>query len=203
MRCKYIRSLPIISVVILLLMVMVFTASCGQASSNGAKTSETILTITKGGASKSYTMEEIKSMPFAEASGCLRREDGTIEGPFQAKGVAVIDLCETVGGLGTDETAEFSCADGFVSLNYQHLTESNFKTYNADTGERCSHGAVTALLAYDVDGKTLGEDSGGPLRVMILGGEDIATNGFLWMKGINKVDIHKWEWSEEENERPI
>lgn len=73
--------------------------------------------------------------------------------------MAVKELCETVAGLGTDETAEFSCADGFVSLTYQHITESNFKTYDADTGERCSHGAMTALLAYEVDGKPLGEDS--------------------------------------------
>ena len=203
MRFKFIRSVPVFIVVVLLMLVMVCTVSCSEASSDGAKKSETILTITKGDESKSYTMEELKSMPSVEASGCLRREDGTIEGPFQAKGVAVIELCKTVGGLGTDETAEFSCADGFVSLNYQHLTESNFKTYDAATGERCYDGALTILLAYEVDGKPLVEDSGGPLRVMILGGEDIATHGYLWMKGINKVDIHKWEGSEEENERPI
>jgi hypothetical protein len=82
MRCKYMRRIHIITVVILLLIGMVCTASYGQASGDGAKTSGTILNITRGDASKSYTMEEIKSMPSAEASGCLRREDGTIEGPF-------------------------------------------------------------------------------------------------------------------------
>jgi len=78
-------------------------------------------------------------------------------------------------------------------LSYNRLIESNFKTYDAKTGEKCPHDAVTALLAYEVGGEPPEEYKGGYLRLMVLGGENIATTGILSTQGITKVDIHKGE----------
>ena len=50
---------------------------------------------------------------------------------------------------------------------------------------------MVVLLAYEQDGKPLDKDSG-PFRVAVLGGKDIATEGYMWMKQISKIKVHNW-----------
>lgn len=188
MRSKFIWTFFMVAI---LVMVMAGVVSCAPSSGGGTEADTPVLTITKGSESKSLTMEELKALPSVEAVGCLMDEDYLVTGPFRAKGVAVLELCEIVGGLGADEEVEFDFADGFTMLHYNHLIASNFKTYDAKTGERCPHGDVTVLLAYEVGGEPPEEYKGGYLRLMVLAGENIATTGILCIQGVTKVDIHK------------
>ena len=199
--------MPLFLTVTLMVILMAGTTACSQTSPVETTPSKPILTVTKSTESKSYTtgtkdieskrytMEELKAMPATEWVGCLRHNDGRIEGPFHAKGVTVLDLCNAVGGINTTEAAEANAPDGFVDLPYKSIVESNFKTYDATTGKECPHGDVITLLAYEQDGQPL-DKSSGPLRIMILAGDNVATHGYLWMKQITKIDIHEWSGSQ-------
>jgi len=183
--------MPIFLTVTLMVILMAGTTACSQTSPGETTPSKPILTVTKGAESNSYTMEDLKAMPTTEWIGCLRHNDGRIEGPIHAKGVTVLNLCNAIGGIDTTEGIEATVPDGFVELPYKSLVESNFKTYDATTGKECPHGDVITLLAYEQDGQPL-DKSSGPLRIMILAGENMATHGYLWMKQITKIDIHEW-----------
>lgn len=175
---------------LLVIMLMAGVVACSQSSTDETTPSKPILTVTKGSESKSLTMEDIRAMPTTEWVGCLRKENGPIEGPFRMKGVTVLDLCYAVGGMNVTQAAEIAAPDGFVELSYKNIMDNDFKTYDATTGKLCPHGNLVVLLAYEQDGQPLDKDSG-PLRVAILGGENVATEGFFWMKQISKVDIHQ------------
>ena len=192
MRNRSIRFVPLFLTVIVLAGLMAGSTACSLTSHGETTPSKPILTLTKGTESKSYTMEELKAMPATEWVGYMRHNDGRIEGPIHAKGVTVLDLCNAIGGINTTEAAQATAPDGFVDLPYKSIVESNFKTYDATTGEECPHGAVIALLAYEQDSQPL-DKSSGPLRIMILAGENVATHGYLWMKKITKIDIQKWD----------
>lgn len=195
MRNKVTRFMLLFLTVTLVVILMAGTTACSQTSPGETTPSKPILTLTKGTESKSYTMEELKEMPATEWVGYMRHNDGRIEGPIHAKGVTVLDLCDTVGGIDTTEAAEANAPDGFVELPYKSIVESNFKTYDATTGKECPHGDVITLLAYEQDGQPL-DKSSGPLRIMILAGENVATHGYLWMEQITKIDIHEWSGSQ-------
>jgi len=100
MRSKFIWTLFLVAI---LVVVMAGVVSCAPSSGSGTEAAKPILTITKGNVSKSFTMEELKALPSVEVVGCLMDEDYFVTGPFRAKGVAVLELCKTVGGMGADE----------------------------------------------------------------------------------------------------
>jgi len=177
----------------LVIMLMASAVACSQPSSDQTTPPKPILTVTKGSVSKNFTMEDLKAMPTTEWAGCLRKENGPIEGPFVGKGVEILQLCNTVGGLQPGESAQAMMKDGFTELIYNNIVERQFKTYDTKTGKECPPpDNVIALLAYEQDGKPLVGDFA-PLRLMILAGENKATHGYLWLGGITKVEIHKWE----------
>ena len=191
MRNTLTRFTHLFLVIMLMTGLMAGAVACSQPSSDEITRSTPILTVTKDSESKNFTMEDLKAMPVTEWTGCLRKENGPIEGPFRMKGVTILNLCYAAGGMNTTQAAEAIAPDGFVELPCKRIMESDFKTYDAATGESCPHGNLVVLLAYEQDGQPLDRDSG-PLRVVILGGENVATEGFLWMKKISKVDIHEW-----------
>lgn len=190
MRNTLMRFTPLFLVIMLMIGLMAGAVACTQSPPAETVPSKPILTVTKGSESNNFSMEDLRAMPATEWTGCLRKENGPIEGPFRMKGVTIPNLCYAVGGINTTEVAEAMAPDGFVELPYKCILDSDFKTYDATTGERIPHGNLVVLLAYEQEGQPLDKDSG-PLRVVILGGENVATEGYLWMKQISKVDIHE------------
>ena len=104
--------------------------------------------VTKDSESKSLTMEDLKAMPTTEWTGCLRKGNGPIEGHFRMKSVTILNLCYAAGGMNTTQAAKAIALDGFTELPCKNIMESDFKTYNAATGELCPHGNLVVLLAY-------------------------------------------------------
>ena len=190
MRKRFMRILPVL-LMLTIVALMAGAIACTPSQPAGTTPSEPVLEITKGNVSKSLSMTDIKALPVTEWTGCLRHENGPVEGPFRMKGVTILDLCFVVGGMEEDEAAEADAPDGFAELPYKNIVENNFKTYDAVTGKEVLHGNLVVLLAYEQDGKPLNEDSG-PFRVAILGGDNVATQGYMWMKQISKVKVHKW-----------
>jgi hypothetical protein len=152
--------------------------------------SEPILTITKDNNVHSYTMKDIKAMPATEGTGCLLNSSGDVLGPFQVKGVALDELCNTVGGVGTTEAARIIAKDGYsMTISYPRLNENAYLTFDAATAKECPHGDLSTILAYEVDGNPIDETSDGPLRLLVVGGKDLATEGHWWVKWVNEIEI--------------
>jgi hypothetical protein len=68
------------------------------------------------GQQKVLTYNEIKTMPAYSGKGGFFTTTGVVNGPFQVKGVPLIDLCNLVGGVTSSEAVMVSAKDGYSSI---------------------------------------------------------------------------------------
>lgn len=147
------------------------------------------LTVTKESASESFTLDDVQAMPAEEGWGGLMNSVGEISGPFEYKGVPLLDLVESVGELGEEDAVRIEAKDGYaMTFSYEQLTGGDFTTLDSKTGEEVPHDELTVIVAYEEDGEPLGEQTG-PLRIAILSDEDQVTEGHWWIKWVTKIDI--------------
>jgi hypothetical protein len=106
---------------------------------------------------KSLTLEEVKALPVTEGYAGIKSSTGKITPPVTFKGVALKDLAKFIGGM--DETAGFNVVaeDGYsITYSFDQLQNGAFIAYDPATGDELKNPVeLTAILAYEVDGKQL------------------------------------------------
>lgn len=112
---------------------------------------------------------------------------GVINGPFEIKGIPLLDICDLAGGVGPTEFVRVSAVDKYsMVLSYNQLN-GQFITYDTGLHEVENDGLIVALI-YELDDKPLTEDMGSPLRLALIG-DNVLTEGMYWVKWINKIEI--------------
>jgi len=155
-----------------------------------AEDTETVLTITKDDVSKSLTMSDIKELPAVECSSYFMNSSGEIMGPFNAKGAPLTELCNLAGGMDSNDAARVIAKDGYsMTISQKRITNSDFTTFDVNSGSEIEHGDLTVILAYEQDGEPIDPTTDGPLRVMVVGDETEVTEGHWWVKWIENIDI--------------
>ena len=158
----------------------------GQTNADSAAWKLTV--IGPDGEGKSLTMNQVRAIPPVTGKGGFFTTAGVINGPYAVKGAAITDLCGLVGGITPSDAVMISAADGYSSIfGYDQVT-GNFVTYDG-TLKEVPHSALKLVLMYEQDGKPLSQDGGKPMRMAIVGGDGLLTEGNMWVKWVNKVQV--------------
>jgi len=153
-------------------------------------TTEEVLTITKGTESESLTMEDLKALTTIEAEGYFMNSVGEILGPFSVKGTPIMELCDLVGGLDSNNAIRVIAKDGYsMTISYDKIVNSDFTTFDCSTGEEIEDGELDVLLAYEEGGQPIDPVSDGPLRLMVMGEPNQVTEGHWWVKWVTSIEI--------------
>jgi len=190
MRDKYVRFVAACVVPLLLIL-----GSCaGTQSAATAPTSVQApggpaLIIVKNDKTKSYTLDEIKGSPPTEGWGGLMTSAGSISGVFKQKGLSLVDLLGTVGGVSEGEAVRIEAKDGYaMTFSSRQLIEGDFTTFDCSSGKEVPHEKLTVIVSYEEDGKPI-DPRIGPLRLAILGDKTQVTEGHWWIKWVTKVEV--------------
>lgn len=137
--------------------------------------------------------DEIIAMPQYKGRGGFFTTVGVINGPYEMQGVLIEDLCARVGGIEPSNAVLISATDGYSAVfDYEQL-RGEFPTYDPETMQEVPHGELKLILAYKQDGKLLSHEGGRPLRLAIVGGDSLLTEGLHWIKWVNRIEILKIE----------
>ena len=109
----------------------------------------TKLSIINGDNNQMLTVEEIKEMPLLEGWGGKMRSTGAIQGPFEYKGVSLIELCNLVGGMTPDNAVRITSRDGYaMTFSYKQVAGQDFVTYDPVSKKEVPSPPDTSVQVY-------------------------------------------------------
>ena len=147
--------------------------------------------VTLIGSSGEITLayDEIRALPHYEGRGGFFTSVGYINGPYQLRGIPILELCDLVGGITSSDIIFISAEDGYSTvLDYQQVT-GDFITYDPDTMMEVPHGELELILMYELDNRIPSPEEGRPLRLAIAGEEDLLTEGLFWVKWVKRIEV--------------
>jgi len=133
---------------------------------------------------------DVGRLPSFESEGGLENSAGSLEDNGNYTGVQLSTLLALVGGINSSCALNVTASDGYnMVFTYDQVQGWNFTTYNPVTGEEvpCTQ-PFTLVLAYYENGANLTSDIG-PLRLVILGPQDLLTDGHLWVYKVVTLQI--------------
>ena len=151
---------------------VVLAAACGgsggQASPSPAASGPVVLTVKGEQGSRTFTMDQLQALPAYEGYAGIKSSTGTITPPSKYKGVPLATLADLVGGITRANGVTIVAKDGYgMTFSYRQIMENGFTTYDPATGEEePADGKLTVIIAYQHDGKPIGEDDG-PLKLAV------------------------------------
>lgn len=167
-----------------------------SACSNGAGTGngddidwDVTLTGVDGEGEVVLSFDDLVAMPFYEGWGGFFTTVGVVNGPFRAGGVLLEDVCALVGGVGPEDLVRVSAPDGYSMVFSYSQLNGDFVTHEPSTMKEVEHGDLDVILMYEQDGQPLPEESGSPLRVAIVGEDEVLTEGHYWVKWVVKIEV--------------
>jgi len=188
---RFKKYLPVLLGVVTTVVLITGIAGC-KSDDAGAQSTDTatVLTVTKGDVTNTYTMSALKAVTPVTGWGGTMSSTGTISGPYQYKGVTLTELLKAVGGVTEDNAIRVSAKDGYaMTISYRQLTEGNFTIIDSSTGkETTATSTPVVFLAYEEDGKAI-SDTHGPLRLGILTSNTQVTDGHWWVKWVQKIEV--------------
>ena len=152
-------------------------------------TSWTVTLVGLDGRPKVLSYSEIKALDSYSGKGGFFTTTGIVNGPYQAKGITLEQLCAQVGGLQSTNLVKVSAQDGYSTMLDYGQVKGNFITYDPATLKEKAHKELKPILMFEQDGQPLNADSGKPLRLAVVGQDSLLTEGLYWIKWINKIEI--------------
>ena len=179
-------ALLVVGIIFIGAAIFVYT---GQVSHSDVTANWQVTLIGSNGEQKTLSYAEIKTMVAYTGHGGFFTTTGVVNGPYEARGVPIEDLCALVGGLTPSDLVIVSAADGYSTMLDYDQVKGNFITYDLTTMKEVPHGELKPILMYEQDGASLTDDGGKPLRLAIVGPEGLLTEGLYWVKWINKIAV--------------
>ena len=139
-----------------------------------------------------------------EGEAGSKSSTGKITPPVMHRGVSLLTLAELLGPLDPSMGVNAVAKDGYaITFSYDQLTKGTFIAYDPATGDELkSPGSLTAMLAFEREGKPLPEESDGTLRIVIISPKrDQVTDGHWSVKWITRLEVKPLgaEWTLELN----
>jgi DMSO/TMAO reductase YedYZ molybdopterin-dependent catalytic subunit len=156
-----------------------------------APVGEPVFEIVSLNETRSFTLEELMALPATEGYGGIKSSTGKITPPTMFKGVALKDLAEMAG---MDETNGLNVVaeDGYsITFSYDQIMNGTFIAYDPIKGDELKKPVeLTAMVAYEIDGKALDPKQDGVLRLIVVSDKlDQVTDGHWAVKWVNKIEI--------------
>jgi DMSO/TMAO reductase YedYZ molybdopterin-dependent catalytic subunit len=145
--------------------------------------------VGKNNEQRVLSYKEIRDMPYQEARGGFFTTVGVVNGPYEVKGVLLKDLYGLVGGVTPDDLVSISATDGYAMVFDYDQLNGDIPTYDPVTLHELPHEKFMVLLIYEQDGKPLSDSDGKPLRIAVVGSEELLTEGHNWVKWVNKIEV--------------
>jgi hypothetical protein len=182
---------------LLMITLVLVATSTVSYSSVGARAATTVINlppmtltlVAANGTQLVLTSNDIGSLPSYTAYGGYETLGGFIRGLGNYTGVPLIDFCNLVGGISNGSSIKVTASDNYTkTLSYDQVN-GNFTTFDPVTGQQVPHNqSLTPILAYYLDGANLSSNEG-PLRLVIVGPERLATQSTYWVKFVVKMEI--------------
>ncbi len=153
---------------------------------------EPILELIGPDSTISFSMADLKALPATEGMAGIKSSTGKITLPNKFKGVALQDLADLVGGLNESMGVNIVAEDGYsLSYSYDQILNGTYIAYNPVSGDELkSHDALTAIVAYEMNGNPLNVDMDGNLRLVIISKDgNQVTDGHWSIKWVDKVEV--------------
>ncbi|MCD4673518.1 MAG: molybdopterin-dependent oxidoreductase [Anaerolineaceae bacterium] len=167
-------------------------AAPAPAVEEEAPAAEPILEIVGTDQTLSFSMAELQALPAAEGQAGMISSTGAITPPIVHKGISLKDLVELLGGMDKSMGLYVEAVDGYgITFSYDQVMSGDFITYDPVTGIEISvEGPLTAILAYERDGKAMDPVQDGQLRVVAVGPEaDNLIDGHWAVKWVNYLEL--------------
>lgn len=140
---------------------------------------------------KTFSLADLQAMPATEGYGGIKSSTGKITPPIKFKGVALKDLAKLAG---MDETTGLNVVaeDGYsITFSYDQIMNGTFVAYDPAMGDELKNPVkLTAMVAYEMDGKPLDPKQDGILRLIVVSDKlNQVTDGHWAVKWVNKLEI--------------
>ncbi len=145
----------------------------------------------KDGEEKVLEYHDVLKLPKVESRGGYFSTVGVVYGPYDVKGVPVLELCGLVGGMGEDDVLLVSAKDGYSSVYDYSQVSGDIDTFVPDPIKQVPHGELEFLLIYEMDGEPLSDVDGRPFRLAITSTENLITEGHWWVKWVDRLEIRR------------
>ncbi len=180
----------------LLFLVSPAFAACGSkpaGTSASARLNGAVLKLVGPNGGHAFTMADIKALPVTEGMGGIKDSAGKITLPEKYTGVSLKDLIAQLkvpfdATMGVTLTA----TDGYsMTFSYDQVVNGAFTAYDPALGnELATHDPLTAILAYEENGKPLDPTDEGPLRLVVVSAKnDQVVDGHWTVKWVNQMEV--------------
>jgi DMSO/TMAO reductase YedYZ molybdopterin-dependent catalytic subunit len=168
---------------------LLLAAAMALSLAGCARDTTVVLTVSKDGAAKEYTLTQLKALGTVSGKGGSMSSTGKISGPNDIKGVPVDAVLKGLGGMEEGKAIRVEAKDGYsMTVSEKQIAADEFTCFNSVTKQEASHGDLTMLLIFEENGKALDEGAG-PLRLGIVSDEGTVTEGHWWVKWVTKIDV--------------
>jgi DMSO/TMAO reductase YedYZ molybdopterin-dependent catalytic subunit len=155
-------------------------------------TSRPALELSGPGGARSFTLAQLRKLPVTEGFGGVKSSTGKVTLPGRYRGVALRDLVAAIGGYDASKNVTVAAKDGYsITFSHEQVMRGTFTAYDPGTGDTLSaHEPLTAIIAYEHEGRPLDLAEDGPLRVMVVSGRgEQVTDGHWSIKWATKLAI--------------
>ena len=146
-----------------------------------------ILDVSVGGSTKSYTLSGIMGLEAISGLGGYKNRVGTLVGPSDFEGVAMLTLLSDVGILPANYELVAVASDGYSVTYGQDVVQGTTTGYNKTTGDSLGEIDCNMIVAYYEEGEPVSGDI--PLRIAFINDEGHLTDSFLWLREVVNITI--------------
>jgi DMSO/TMAO reductase YedYZ molybdopterin-dependent catalytic subunit len=145
-----------------------------------------------GSTERVLTLDKIRALPSVTGHGYAVSTVGIRYGPWVCRGVDLRDLAALVGGTGQGDQLWISAPDGYLWVfDHDQLEGKGFVTFDANLREIPSP-PMRVILVYELDGRPLSYDDGGPCRIGIVSETPgVVTEGSAWVKWVDRIEVRR------------
>ncbi len=146
-----------------------------------------ILEVTVGDTTHDYSLGDLMEFEVVSKLGGYKNSMGTLTGPTNYTGVAMLDLLLDVGNLPSNYEMIAVASDGYSVTYSQDIVEGTTVGYDQDTGETIGDINCEMIVAYYEDSELLDYDI--PLRIAFVNDEGYLTGSYLWLREVVNITI--------------
>ena len=149
------------------------------------------LEIVSATETRTFSLAELQALPATEGYGGIKSSTGKITPPIKFKGVALKDLAK-MAGMDATSGLNIVAEDGYsITFSFDQIMNGTFITYDPARGDELKTPIpLTAMVAYEMDGKPLDLKQEGTLRLAIVSDKlNQVTDGHWAVKWVNKLEL--------------
>lgn len=153
---------------------------------------DVVLTVNVSDSSTNYTLSDLSTLPCITGSAGFVKTGTTpyvIVPPSNWTGVPLAQLLARTGSLPMNYSLQISSGDGYVTYFTMEEVEGSIDAYNSSTAESIGIRNFTIVLAYKQNGELMSNETGGPLRLIMLPDGDYFSAGHSWPKYVCEISV--------------